>query len=107
MRSIAVGVSTYHDEARRLRALANVDGLTVAFSPHAEQKMKLNGLTRVDVLSILQICSVIRCELHCLEWRWTARGRTCDGETVEIVCVAKEELIRIDVITVWAKTWRT
>ena len=98
-----MSTAVFHDEGRRLRALACRDGVTVAFGPHAEREMRKDRLTRVDVLSILRRCSVIGCELHLLEWRWTASGRTCDGELVEIVCVIEEEKIRIDVVTVWKK----
>jgi hypothetical protein len=103
MRSIIVATAVFHDEARRLRTLANTDGLSVAFSPHAEREMRKDGLTRVDILSILKRCAVVASELHGLEWRWTATGRTCDGDQVEMVCVAEEEEIRIDIVTVWKK----
>ncbi len=98
---IAVAIVVFHDEAKRLRTLANKVGLAVAFSPHAEKEMRKDGIDRVDVLSILKRCAVIGCELYALDWRWTATGRTCDGENVGIVCIPTEELIRIDVITVW------
>jgi Domain of unknown function (DUF4258) len=100
---ISVATVVFHDEARRLRTLANKDGVAVAFSPHSEKEMRKDGITRVDILSILKRCTVIGCELCAIEWRWTARGGTCDGENVEIVCIPEEELIRIDVITVWRK----
>jgi hypothetical protein len=96
-----VATVVFHDEARRLRTLANNYSVAVAFSPHAEKEMRKDRIDRVDISSILKRCSVIGCELYALEWRWTATGRTCDGENIEIVCIPKEDLIRIDVITVW------
>lgn len=98
-----MAIFVFHDEAKRLRTLAKKDGVTVAFSPHAEKEMRKDGITRVDILSILKRCAVTRCELYALEWRWTATGRTCDDENIEIVCIPEEELIRIDVITIWRK----
>lgn len=93
----------YHDEARRLRALAVDPGVDFAFWRHAEIEMRKDRIDRTDILSICKRGSVIRNELHRgSEWRWTAQGRDCDGRLIEVVVIADEQGRRIDVVSAWA-----
>ena len=95
-------VAVYHDEASRLRKLANSPHVVLAFSFHAEREMRKDGIDRPDISSMLKRCAVARCEAHGLEWRLTAWGRDFDGRRIEAIVVADEERERIDIVSAWA-----
>ena len=86
------------DAATIIRSLA-ASGARIWFSKHARDEMRKDELNEVDVREGLVGCSVVRCELHGMEWRFTCRSRSRLGAIfeapVEIVPDGEGEALRV------------
>jgi hypothetical protein len=77
-------------------------GAVVIYIPHAREGMTTDHIVAADVEFALKGCSVVRYELHGTDdWRPTCRGRTRQGETIEISIRVFEEENRIQAVTVY------
>lgn len=95
---------TYHDEGRRLRTLASKPDVRFRFRDHALDEMAKDGITMLDVRSMLRRCSVVRAEQNRFEETWNADGSDADGRRMTVVVVAYEDTITIKVVTAWRRT---
>lgn len=91
----------FHDEGRRLRALASDPDIDIFFSVHARRRMGERKVAKFVVERIIGAGSVI--DVECPlggEERWTAQGMDADGRAIHVVLIPREAEIEIDVITV-------
>jgi hypothetical protein len=93
----------FHDEGRRLRALASDPDIQIFYSGHAELRMAEREISRFVVDRIIRAGSVIdvECPLGSDE-RWKAQGMDTNGRTIHVVLIPHEAEIEIDIITVIA-----
>ena len=86
------------DAATTIRSLV-AGGARIWFTKHARDEMRKDELNEVEVRDGLIACTVVRCELHGLEWRFTCRSRSRSGATFEapvaIVPDGDEEALRV------------
>ena len=94
-------MSVYHNEGSRLRCLAMNPQVRIKFRNHALEEMAKDGLSQLAVFSMLRRCSVVRREQNRFEEVWTASGSDVDGNKIDAVVVAYEDVIMIKVITAW------
>ncbi len=57
--------------------------------------MTVDQLNAVDVRQALKGCTVVRRELHGLDWRATCQGRTRLGELIEVVVKVIDPKIQV------------
>ena len=93
----------YHNEAKRLRELANDSEVVFSYTRHALEEMRKDQVWKLDVESVLRRCSVVRVELNLGEEAWNARGQDTDERMLEIVVVAYETDLRIKIISAWER----
>lgn len=97
----------FHDEGRRLRALASDPDVLILIPPegprgHARQRMRERRISRATVERILKAGAVIEVERPLRgEERWKAQGTDVDGNIIHIVIIPRETEIEIEVITVF------
>ena len=94
-------LGAHHDEGRRLRELASRPDVHFRFREHALDEMAKDGITILDVRSMLRRCSVVRVEQNRFEETWNAEGSDTDGKRMTVVVVANEDMIAIKVVTAW------
>jgi hypothetical protein len=78
-------------------------GAVVMYIPHARKEMIADHVTATDVEFALRGCWVVRRELHGTtnDWRTTCRGRTRQGNLIEISVRVFEEENKIQAVTVY------
>ncbi|MSP00876.1 MAG: DUF4258 domain-containing protein [Acetobacteraceae bacterium] len=81
---------SHHDEGRRLRAFAHNLAVRLRFREHALREMAKDGISQLDIKSMLKRCSVA-----------TDRDET----RITAVVVIDEDEITIKVITAWRHQW--
>ncbi|WP_299436760.1 DUF4258 domain-containing protein [uncultured Rhodospira sp.] len=91
----------YHDETRRIHALARDPATRWKWTGHAEARMRERDISRLDVRTVLQRGAVVRVEQPRFEVTWNVRGRDGDGRPLEIVVVARDDALFVTVITAW------
>jgi len=91
-----------------LRAIATsirkmmASGAIVIYILHARQEMTRDHVTARDVEFALKGCSVVRYELHGMnDWRATCRGRTRQGDLIEVSTRIFEEDNKLQAVTVF------
>lgn len=91
----------FHDEGRRLRALASDPDIQIFHSAHAQIRMGGRKVPRYVVERIIGAGSVIdvECPLG-REERWKVQGTDTDGHTIHVVLIPREAEIEIVVVTV-------
>lgn len=97
----------FHEEGRRLRALASDPAVLIFIPPegprgHARRRMRERGILTATVERILKAGAVIQVE-HPLrgEERWTAQGTDADGNIIHVVVIPRETEIEIEIVTVF------
>jgi hypothetical protein len=74
----------------------------VIYAAHARGEMAKDQVVATDAQAVLKGCAVVRYEAHGTgEWRATCRGRTRQGELVEMSVRILEEDNKIQVVTVY------
>lgn len=91
----------YHYEAARIREVVNQDDFSLSLTKHARQEMRNDDLDIVDIIHVLQGCSVINVEGIGDDARYTVEGRTVDASLVNVVIKLMEMEGGILVITVF------
>ncbi len=77
-------------------------GAIVIYIPHARKEMTADHVTAPDVEHALRGCSVVRYELHGMDdWRATCRGKTCQGDLIEVSVRVFEEENKVQAVTVF------
>ncbi|MEX2632129.1 MAG: DUF4258 domain-containing protein [Tistlia sp.] len=95
--------TVHHDEGRRIRELANNPSTRFLYRKHAQEEMRNDHISKLDVLYVLRRGSVVRVEQSLGDETWNVRGSDGDGRRLEIVVVAYEDRVRVKVITAWAR----
>jgi len=92
----------------RLAALASTirkmmaNRAEIIYPPHARAEMTKDQVIAADAQFALKGSAVVRYEAHGTgEWRATCRGRTRQGESIEICVCVFEEDNQIQVVTVY------
>lgn|SRR5208337_606845 len=77
-------------------------GAVIIYILHAREEMMRDHITATDVRFALKGCSVVRYELHGMDdWRATCRGRTRQGDLIEVSTRIFEEENRLQAVTVF------
>ncbi|KAI93623.1 hypothetical protein T281_15530 [Rhodomicrobium udaipurense JA643] len=93
--------TSYEDEGSRLRKLASTPGISLAFSRHAEDEMRKDGIVKLDIANMLKRCMVTKIEDCRDETSWRAEGKDNDGRKIAAEVVVYEDRIRIKIVTAW------
>ena len=86
-------VTSFSQIARFIREHTGSGG-EIIFTAHSRKEMTNDQLNAVDVREALKACTVVRRELHGLDWRATCQGRTRLGEWIEVVVKVIDPIIR-------------
>jgi hypothetical protein len=95
--------ATYEHEAGRLRRLADDKGVSFSYRKHALEEMAKDDIVRIDVENMLRRCKVTLVEETKGETAWRAEGKDTEGRSLTAVVVAYEDLIKVKIVTAWAK----
>ena len=95
--------ANFENEASRLRRLARRDGVRFAYRKHAEDEMANDKVYKIDVENMLRRCRVTLVEEKKSETTWRAEGKDTEGRSIAAVVVAYEDLIKVKIVTAWAK----
>jgi hypothetical protein len=98
--AVAGGASNLSALASTIRAMV-ANGAEVIYAPHARKEMTNDQVTATDVQFSLKGCAAVRYESHGGDWRITCRGRTRQGDLIEVSVRISEEDNRIQVVTVY------
>lgn len=97
------GTANFEDEASRLRRMAQNEAVRFAYRKHALEEMEKDRVHRIDVENMLRRCRVTLVEESKGEVTWRAEGKDTEGRNIAAVVVAYEGVIKIKIITAWAK----
>jgi hypothetical protein len=100
---VSLRAANFENEAGRLRRLARAEGVRFAYRKHALEEMAKDHIVRIDVENMLRGCKVTLVEETKGELTWRAEGRDTEGRSLTAVVVAYEDLIKVKIITAWAK----
>jgi NMD protein affecting ribosome stability and mRNA decay len=102
MRPGAGGATNLALVATMIRKMVE-ESAQILIIPHAREEMSRDHINSVDIKYALRGCACVMCEQHGFsEWRATCRGRTRQGELVEIVTrIFKEENL-LQVVTAYS-----
>ncbi len=92
----------FTDETRRLHDLARKEVIRMAWIGHAEEEMRADAISKIDILHICKRGFVSSIEISGKRWRWRVVGRDCDGRAITAIVIPDEESGRITVVTAWA-----
>ncbi len=67
--------------------------------------MAKDGVSQLDVRSMLKRCSVAKVEQNQFEETWNAVGTDRDATRITVAVVADEDVITIKVIVAWRSRW--
>lgn len=86
-----------------MRKLAKQKDVMFFYSDHAIAEMQNDGLARIDIENMLRRCRVTYVEDKKGDETWRAEGTDCDGRPIVAIVVAYTNIIKIKIITAWAK----
>ncbi len=89
--------------AKTIRDWIRREDVKLTFSKHAEDEMRNDRLTRIDIVRILRSCAVMESHMGRFDWLYTAESKTVDGDAVAVVVALFEAEIRIEVVTVFKR----
>jgi hypothetical protein len=99
--TVMAKTAVYHDEGRRLRAVAKDRLVRFAYTTHALAELRKDQLTKVDVEFVLKRAAIVGIGSSKGEETWNAQGRDTDERLVEIVIVLYEYEKKIKIVTAW------
>jgi hypothetical protein len=102
MGSGAGGAANLQIAAKIVRSMV-ANFAKIPIIPHAREEMSRDHINAVDVRHALGGCSCVMYEQHGFsDWRATCRGRTRQGELIEVVVRIFEEENRLQVVTAYS-----
>jgi hypothetical protein len=91
----------YQSVAALIRDLSRRIGVDFRFERHAEEEMRADGVSRLDVQNALRNCSVVKEQDHDPFVRYLVAGPDTDGRRISVVIEIEQERLTIHVVTVW------